>query len=67
MKAQDIIYGIERLQPTTARNSMGCSENWYDFFYAMRETFTIEEIYNMNERECTMLERLATKIQDGLY
>lgn len=67
MTAREIIDGIERLKPSTARNSMGCSESWYDFFYAMRETFTIEEICNMNERECTMLERLATNIQDGLY
>lgn len=27
---------------TTARNSMGCSENWYNSYYAIKETFSIK-------------------------
>lgn len=46
---------------------MGCSENWYNFFYAMKETFTLEEISSMSDRECDLLDRLAQSIQDGLY
>ena len=46
---------------------MGCSENWYNFYYAMKETFALEEIQNMTERECDLLARLATHIQEGLY
>ena len=67
MTSKDIINGIENLKILTARNSMGCSENWYNFFYAMRETFTKEEIENMTDKECTLLERLAENIQEGLY
>lgn len=67
MKAKEIIEGIKHLKEQTACNSMGCSENWYDFYYAMKETFTLEEIQNMTERECELLARLATKIQEGLY
>ena len=67
MKANEIIEGIKNLKEQTARNSMGCSENWYDFYYAMKETFTLEEIQNMTERECELLERLATNIQESLY
>ena len=67
MKAKEIIEGIKSLKTQTARNSMGCSENWYDFFWAMKETFTLEEIQNMTDKECELLERLATNIQDGLY
>lgn len=67
MKANELMIGIERYKDTKAHNSMGCSENWYNFFYAMKETFTPEEIQNMTDRECELLERLATKIQEGLY
>ena len=67
MKANEIIEGIKKFKEQKYRNSMGCSENWYDFFFAMKETFTTEEIQSMTDRECELLERLATNIQDGLY
>lgn len=67
MKVSEVLEGIEKLEQNTVRNSMGCSENWYNFFYAMKETFTEQEIRNMNEREVTYLERLAGNIQEGLY
>jgi len=67
MKANEIIEGIKNLKELTARNSMGCSENWYNFYYAMKETFTPEEIQSMTDRECELLERLAYNIQEGLY
>ena len=35
--------------------------------FAMKETFTPEEIQSMTDRECELLERLATNIQEGLY
>ena len=49
------------------KNSMGRSENWYDFEYAMSKTFTIEEIKKMTDPEVNNLKRLATNIQEGLY
>ena len=67
MKVSEVLEGIEKLEQNTAHNSMGCSENWYNFFFAMKETFTEQEIRNMNEREVTYLERLAANIQEGLY
>lgn len=67
MKANELIIGIEKYKDTEACNRMGCSENWYNFFFAMRETFTPEEIQSMTDRECGLLERLATNIQEGLY
>ena len=67
MTNKDIISGIENLNITTARNSMGCSENWYNFFYAMKQTFTIDEIKNMTDRECELLNKLASNIMDNLY
>ena len=67
MTSNEIINEIVNLKETSARNSMGCSENWYNFFYAMSKTFTKEQIENMSERECNLLYKLATNIQDGLY
>lgn len=67
MKANELLNGIERYKDTKANNVMGCSENWYNFFFAMKETFTPEEIQSMTDRECELLERLATNIQEGLY
>ena len=29
---------------TTARNRMGCDENWYNSYFAIKETFSIEAI-----------------------
>ena len=52
---------------TGARNSMGCSENWYNSYYAMKETFTKEEIENMSDSEINNLIKLAKNIMEALY
>ena len=52
---------------TGARNSMGCSENWYSSYYAMKETFTKEEIKNMSDSEINNLIKLAENIMEALY
>ncbi len=52
---------------TTARNSMGCSENWYDEFFSITNTFTIEEIAAMSEEELEHLYKLAYTIAENLY
>lgn len=49
------------------RNSMGCSESWYDPTYSITETFTKEEIEAMTEKEVIDLWKLAENIADGLY
>jgi hypothetical protein len=49
------------------RNSMGCSENWYNAYYAIKETFTIDEIKNMSEKEIENLVKLAEAIGEALY
>ena len=52
---------------TDARNSMGCSENWYDAYYAIKETFSIDEIISMSGKEVENLVKLADKIGMALY
>ena len=52
---------------TDARNSMGCSEYCYNPYYAMKETFTKEEIANMSDKEINNLIKLAENIMEALY
>ena len=52
---------------TSNRNIMGCDENWYNPYFAMKETFLTEEIEAMSEQEVCNLLKLACNISDGLY
>ena len=52
---------------TDARNSMGCSENWYNAYYAIKSTFPVDEILSMSEKEIENLVKLADNIGDALY
>ena len=64
---QKLLGYIDKPVETTSRNSMGCSENWYNSYYAMKETFTREEIENMTDSEIENLVKLADNIAEGLY
>lgn len=67
MTKEEIINNIKNVNTTTARNSMGCSENWYNSFYSIKMTFTMEEIESMSEKELNNLVKLADNIAEGLY
>lgn len=54
-------------EPITARNRMGCSEAWYDPYYAIKQTFTTTEIEKMSSHEIANLVKLAKQIAEGLY
>lgn len=58
----------EALENTTnTRNIMGCSENWYNPYYAIGQTFTITELENMSIDQLTNLHKLADNISSALY
>ena len=69
MTKEEIINNIKNtsLVGTSARNSMGCSENWYNPYYAIKMTFPMEEIGNMSESELNSLVKLGDAISEGLY
>lgn len=67
MTAQELINEINNLKTTTARNSMGCSENWYNAYYAISKTFTEEEIEGMTDREIDYLLRLGDQLAEAFY
>jgi hypothetical protein len=64
---EKLIDYINNPVTTTMRNSMGCSENWYNAYYAIKETFSIDEIQNMSEKEIENLVKLAEAIGEALY
>lgn len=65
-KAKILEY-FDRPQVTNARNSMGCSENWYNSYYSITKTFTKEEIINMSDQEIDCLVKLADNIAENLF
>ena len=67
MTKTEIINAIKNVGTTTARNSMGCSENWYNPYYAIKMTFSMEEIESMSEKELNNLVKLGDAISEGLY
>lgn len=67
MNKDEILMNIATVGYTEAKNSMGCSENWYNPYYAIGHTFTYEELYKMSEEELNDLVKLADKISEYLY
>ena len=67
MTKEEIINAIKNVGTTTARNSMGCSENWYNAYFAIKMTFSMEEIEAMSEKELNDLVKLGDAISEGLY
>lgn len=64
---ENLMEYIDNPKTTDARNRMGCSENWYNPYYAIKETFSIDEIRSMSDKEIENLVRLADKIGEALY
>lgn len=67
MDKAEIINEITNVIETEARNSMGCSESWYNPYFALKETFSMEQLSEMSETELNNLIKLAETIGEGLY
>lgn len=55
------------LSKNTSRNSMGCSELWYDSYFCVMQSFTLDEIKSFNELEIEHLLKVAETVSEGLY
>lgn len=64
---QKMIEYMRNSVSTNAHNSMGCSENYYNPFYSVMDTFTEDEIMDMDDAEIGHLLKLADNIAEGLY
>ena len=64
---EKLIEYINKPITTTMRNRMVCDENWYNAYYAIKETFSIEAINAMSDNEIENLVKLADAIGEALY
>ena len=64
---QKILDAYDNYQSTKARNRMGCSEDWYDVYFAISRTFVREEIEKMDDQTISHLVRLAEKLGEAFY
>ena len=66
-KKQELLYYMYNPTDVPWKNIMGCSENWYNPFYAMAHTFSIQEISRMSEETGEACIRVADAVGEGLY
>lgn len=64
---EEIIKEIMLRDDINAKNSMGCNENWYNPNFAIRQTFSEDELKKMPLKHLNNLIELADQISDGLY
>lgn len=67
IEKEKLLEYINKPVLTTARNSMGCDENWYNSYFAIKETFSIEEINSMSDKEVENLVRLGDSMSEAFY
>ncbi len=67
MNKDELLFNIVNVETVKERNIMGCSENWYNPYYAIKKTFTYKELEKMSEEELNNLVKLAEAISEGLY
>ena len=67
MKKDEIIKEILEAKEVGYRNLMGCNDSWYNPYYAIKQTFSIEEIEQMSDREIENLIKLAEKLEEAFY
>lgn len=69
MKHQETLNKIKEsiATPTTARNSMWCSENFYNSYFMVWKCFTEEELTKMSESELDNIFKLAEFASEVFY
>ena len=67
MTKEEIINNIVNCNHIEGHNIMGASENWYNPYYAIKQTFTENEIKNMSLDELNHLIKLADVLAETFY
>ena len=68
MTAKELIDQFKSIDWSNPQhNLMGCSENWYNAYYAICKTFSEEELLKMEEKEVDDLIRLADRMGEAFY
>lgn len=66
-KKNNLIDYINNPFFASGKNFIDYDEDWYNPYFAITQTFSIDEIESMTENEINNLIRLAVNISDGLY
>ena len=64
---QDVLAYYDKPAADKGHNRMGCSENWYDAYYAVTQTFARDEVEAMTDSEVYNLIKLGGNIAGALY
>lgn len=64
---EQLLELCKNAKPILGRNRMGCSESWYNPFYAMQQVFSEGELGAMTEQELNNLYRLADELTRTFY
>lgn len=69
MKKEEILQKINdsTKKPAEGRNSMGCSESYYNEFYSVGQCFTKKELEAMDIKALKNLLKLAKLLSDVFY
>ena len=60
-------YYNQKFQSSEQRNRMGCSEDWYDCYYAITQTVHPEVINRMSDEALDALVDCVCAVQEALY
>lgn len=60
-------YYNQKFQSSGLRNRMGCSEDWYDCYYAITQTVHSEVINKMSDEALDALVDCVCAVQEALY
>lgn len=66
-KKQELLYYMDNPTDVPWKNIMGCSENWYNPFYAVAHTFSKQEIFRMSDETIEACLKVADTVGEGLY
>lgn len=67
MNKEELLKEVRDVKAVRGRNSMGCSESFYNAFYSMRECFGLEALEKMDEKELNDLYKLADFLSEVFY
>ena len=60
-------YYNNKHQSCGTRNRMGCSEDWYDPYYAITQTLHWNEVDDMSDEQLASLIKVVCAVQEALY
>lgn len=66
-KLLQYIENFNTNQIDNKQNRMGCSELWYDPYFGVMQSFSVDEIKSMEETEITHLLKVAETVSEGLF